>query len=143
MIWAVVVLLLSQPATKSAGTVVCSGTANAAGREFVLDRLGAGQSWRLSYRDREHPAWIRLTLDGASPVLGDGTATLRFRNANGGRQVELDVTPTRAQLDVYVDYGLEVNIDRDLAPDIDRMNTHGPLTSLSCQVDAPRNPMNP
>ena len=59
---------------------------------------------------------------------------LSFRNANGGRQVELEVTAGAARLDVYVDYGLEVNIDADLDPDVDRMNTEGPLTDLSCQV---------
>jgi len=90
----------------------------------------------LSYRDREHPSWIRLELDGATPVFGEGAATLRFRNANGGRQVELEVTPANARIDVYVDYGLDVNIESTLAPEVDRMNTHGPLTSLSCRVNA-------
>jgi hypothetical protein len=61
-------------------------------------------------------------------------ASLVFRNANGGRQVELDVKPGAARLDIFVDYGLDVNIDADLDPDVDRMNTEGPLADLSCQV---------
>lgn len=134
MTWWAVLLLLSQPAAESAGTVACTGTGPATGREFVLERRGSGDTWRLSYRDREHPDWVRLALDGAEPVLGDGTATLRFRNANGGRQVALDVAPGKAKLDVYVDYGLDVNIERDLAPEVDRMNTNGPLTSIDCRV---------
>ncbi len=32
-----------------------------------------------------------------------------------------------SRLDVYVDYGLDVNIEPDLDPDVDRMNTEGPL----------------
>jgi hypothetical protein len=139
--WVVLFALLAQAAPITAGTVICNGTASAAGREFVLDRPAAEQPWRLSYRDREHPSWIRLALEGAAPVFGAGTATLRFRNANGGRQVELDVTPTGARIDVYVDYGLDVNIESALAPEVDRMNTNGSLTSLSCRIDAP--PVNP
>ena len=115
--------------------VVCSGTGPANGREYVLDRPVADRPWRLSYRDREHKEWIRLTLAGAAPDIGEVTATLRYRNANGGRQVELDVTPAGSRLDVYVDYGLDVNIDPDLNPDVDRMNTDGPLTTLQCRIE--------
>ena len=115
--------------------VVCTGTGPAAGREFVLERPMADRPWRLSYRDREHPHWLRVTLDGANPVLGERTASLKFRNANGGRQVELDVSSTGARLDVYIDYGLDVNIEPDLDPDVDRMNTDGPLTTLECRVE--------
>ena len=119
--------------------VVCAGTGPAAGREFVLDRAAADRPWRLSYRDREHPQWIRVTLDNAAPVIGERTATLKYRNANGGRQVELDAAPDRSRLDVYVDYGLDVNIEPDLDPEVDRMNTDGPLTTLQCRVE----PVNP
>lgn len=116
--------------------VVCTGTGPAAGREFVLDRPVADRPWRLSYRDREHPQWLRVALDGAAPILLDGrTARLTYRNANGGRQVDLDVAPDRARLDVYIDYGLDVNIEPDLDPDVDRMNTDGPLTTLDCRVE--------
>ncbi len=121
--------------------VVCTGTGSAASREFVLDRPVADRPWRLSYRDHEHPKWIRVTLDGAEPVVGERTATLKYRNANGGRQVDLDAAPGHSRLDVYIDYGLDVNIDPDLDPGVDRMNTDGPLTSLECRVtrtpDAP------
>ena len=114
--------------------VVCSGTGPAAGREFVLDRPVSDRPWRLSYRDREHPRWIRVALEGAAPAFGERTATLSYRNANGGRQVTLTVASAGSSLDVYVDYGLDVNIDPDLDPDVDRMNTDGPLTTLDCKV---------
>ena len=115
--------------------VVCAGTGPAAGREFVLDRPVVDRPWRLSYRDREHPEWIRVGLEGAAPVVGERTATLSYRNANGGRQVTLTVAPAGSSLDVYVDYGLDVNIDPDLDPDVDRMNTDGPLTTLQCRIE--------
>ncbi len=119
--------------------IVCTGTGGAAGREFVIDRPVEGRPWRLSYRDREHRRWIRLLLPGASPEVSGETARLSYRNANGGRQVELGVLPGGAVLDVYVDYGLDVNIEPDLDPEIDRMNTNGPLKSLHCRVG----PVNP
>lgn len=124
-------LALQAPSTPA---VHCEGKAAAAGRQFVLERPAPADPWQLRYRDREHPRWIVLTLPGATPALADRTARLVFRNANGGRQVELVVTPAGARLDVYVDYGLDVNIDADLDPEVDRMNTEGPLTDLSCQV---------
>jgi hypothetical protein len=34
-----------------------------------------------------------------------------------------------------VDHGLEVNIEPDLDPAVDRMTTNGPLTSLDCTVE--------
>lgn len=114
--------------------VTCTGTGPAEGRQFVLDRPVADRPWRLSYRDREHPRWLRVPLDGAVPVIGEHTATLQYRNANGGRQIQLDVAPGRARLDVYVDYGLDVNIEPDLDPDVDLMNTEGPLTTLTCTI---------
>lgn len=131
---AAVVLWLSLQPPPAIPAVGCDGVGAAAGRQFVIERPAPGAAWQLRYRDREHPRWITLALPGAAPTLAAGTARLSFRNANGGRQVELDVTPRGARLDVYVDYGLDVNIDADLDPDVDRMNTDGPLTDLSCQV---------
>ncbi len=134
----IVTLLLALTIQVSAETasyrVECTGTGVAKGREFVLARPAADRPWRLSYRDASHPAWIHLSLDGAQPTFAGGTAGLRFKNANGGRQVELEVRRDgAAKLDVYVDYGLDVNIDADLDPDVDLMNTEGPLP-VACKV---------
>lgn len=124
-------------AAQTAPRVECRGTGPAVGREFVLDQGTAPGRWRLSYRDTEHPAWLRVTLEGAEPVIEPGGARLQYKNANGGRQVDMTVTPAAARLDVYVDYGLEVNVDPNLDPDIDRMTTDGPLTTLECRVVTP------
>jgi len=86
-------------------------------------------------QDRESGTkWIRLALPGAAPVIANGVASVRYKNANGGRQVTLDLEKDHAALDVYVDHGLEVNIEPDLDPAVDRMNTNGPLTALDCTV---------
>jgi hypothetical protein len=121
-------------------SVTCRLRDDARARIFVLDQAAQASPpmWRLSMRDRESgDKWIRLSLPGAMPVIASGSATLSFKNANGGRQVSLDVAPGRSRLEVDVDYGLDVNIEPDLDPAVDRMNTNGPITALDCVV-APR-----
>jgi hypothetical protein len=123
-----------------APAVTCELTGDSRGRVYVLDRAPGADPphWRLSLKDRESgDKWIRLALPGAAPTFGDGTARLSFRNGNGGRQVALEVTPQGAQLDVFVDYGLDVNIEPDLDPEVDRMSTGGPVTALTCRVTPP------
>jgi hypothetical protein len=119
-------------------SVTCHVRGDAEGRTFVLEQAGPGPTaWRLSMQDSESGAkWIRLALPGLAPAISDGTASVRYRNANGGRQVSLDVASDHARLDVYVDHGLEVNIEPDLDPAVDRMNTNGPLTAIDCTVAA-------
>jgi hypothetical protein len=133
-------LMTSLALVADARSVTCELTADPRGRVYVLDQTpgSAGPVWRLSLKERESgEKWIRLALPGAEPVFGDGTARLSFRNGNGGRQVALDVTPRGARLDVSVDYGLDVNIEPDLDPEVDRMSTGGPITVLTCRVAPP------
>ena len=118
-------------------SVTCNVSDDARARVFVLDLTPdtTPTLWRLSMRDTESgERWIRLSLRGAQPRIAGSTASLAFKNANGGRQVTLEVTPGHASLDVFVDHGLEVNIEPDLDPAVDRMNTNGPLTALDCTV---------
>jgi len=120
-----------------APSVTCELTADPRGRVYVLEQVPATPDplWRLSLRDRESGGkWIRLALPGAVPTFDNGTAHLVFKNGNGGRQVNLDVSPNGARLDVFVDFGLDVNIEPDLDPDVDRMSTGGPVTALTCEV---------
>lgn len=132
--------LLAGPAGEPQ-SVTCHVRDDARGRIFALEPAGEGPNgWRLSLQDRDSSGkWIRLALPGAAPVFGDGTASLVYKNANGGRQVNFNVKPDRATIDVYVDHGLEVNIEPDLDPGVDRMNTNGPLTALDCTVTRPGN----
>jgi hypothetical protein len=132
-----ILLLGSLALAADTPSVTCELAADPRGRVYVLDRATgpATAVWRLSLRERASgDKWIRLALPGAEPIFGNGTARLSFRNGNGGRQVALDLTPEGARLDVFVDYGLDVNIEPDLDPDVDRMSTGGPVTSLTCRV---------
>jgi hypothetical protein len=106
-------------------------------RQTATAAPDSARRWQLSMRDRETgDRWIRLTLPGAAPTLAGNSARLSYRNANGGRQVDLEVRPDASRLDVWVDYGLDVNIEPDLDPRVDRLNTHGPLTALACTIGA-------
>lgn len=119
-------------------SVTCTVKNDARHRIYSLDQTPGTTPtlWRLSMRDTESGArWIRLSLRGAEPRIASGTASLAYKNANGGRIVTLEVKPGRATLDVFVDHGLEVNIEPDLDPAVDRMTTNEPLTSLDCTLE--------
>jgi hypothetical protein len=123
-------------------SVTCRARDDPRGREFTLRPAGdqkisaATPQWQLSMRDAESKsAWIDLLLPGAKPVIGDATVRLSYQNANGGRHVDLDVSPAGSRLDVWVDYGLDVNVEPDLDPHVDRMNTDGPLTAIDCTIE--------
>jgi hypothetical protein len=118
-------------------SVSCNVRGDARSRIYTLDETPGTTPtlWRLSMRDTESgDRWIRLSLRGAQPRIATDTVSLAFKNANGGRVVVLDVKPRHASLDVFVDHGLEVNIEPDLDPAVDRMNTNGPLTTLDCVI---------
>jgi hypothetical protein len=136
MLQAVALIGVLLAVAPGAPSVTCRARDAVQSRVFVLEPAGPDSTaWRLSMQDRESGAkWIRLALPGAQPAISDGTASLRYKNANGGRQVTLNVAKDHASLDVYVDHGLEVNIEPDLDPAVDRMNTNGPLTALDCTV---------
>jgi hypothetical protein len=118
-----------------AATVTCRVEGDSEQRVYVLER--DGEAWRLSFRSRETGEhWIRLALPGADPAIGAETVRLSYRNANGGRQVDLVASPSASSLDVWVDYGLDVNIEPDLDPRVDLMTTGGPLADVRCAVGA-------
>ena len=116
-------------------SVTCRVEGDPGRRVYVLDKHG--DRWRLSFRsEATGGAWIRLALPGAEPVVNGGTVRLSYRNANGGRQVDLRAGSGQSSLDVWVDYGLDVNIEPDLDPRVDLMTTDGPLAGVTCAVAA-------
>jgi len=119
--------------------VMCRVREDPRGREYRLENRTRpeGFVWTLSMREGREGRWIDLALPGASPRFAPETMELEYRNANGGRQIEMVVGPGGSRLDLYVDYGLDVNIDPDLDPAVDEMNTEGPLTSLDCTLLQP------
>ena len=44
------------------------------------------------------------------------------------------ITNGPSSLDLFVNHGLEVNVERDLDPAVDSMNTNGPI-ALNCSIE--------
>ena len=78
---------------------------------------------------------VSLPLPRATPEIATDHVALAFKTANGGRQVTLTAGSGAGRLDVYVDYGLEVNVDANLDPRVDEMNTHGAV-AVQCVINA-------
>ena len=128
----------SPAGTPDRATVVsCSGTIENAVREYALRRLEGsnGPSWQLTMQGGpvgKNP--VSLPLPRAIPEVAADHVALTFKTANGGRQVTLTAGSGGGQLDVYVDFGLEVNVDANLDPRVDEMNTHGSL-AVRCTIN--------
>src|SRR5687768_12063445 len=96
-------------------------------RTFSLVRRDG--AWVVVFRSR--------TLDQPSVALPIGAAqvslvpfTVSYKSANGGRSIEW----TASTINLQVNHGLEVNVERDLDPSVDLMNTDGPI-DVACQFD--------
>lgn len=121
-------------AAPSGVTITCSVPGDEHERVYVFD--APGPEWRLSFRSAETAAtWVRVSLPGARPTVTSSSARLSYRNANGGRQVTLTVDEGRSTLDVWIDHGLEVNVEPDLDPRVDLMTTNGPLAGVRCAIE--------
>jgi hypothetical protein len=102
------------------------------------------RTWSLAGRDG---AWVVVfrsrALDKPSVELPVGAArvsfapfTVAYKSANGGRSIEW----TASTINLQVNHGLEVNIERDLDPSVDLMNTDGPI-AVNCELKKPIEPV--
>lgn len=118
--------------------VRCSVAGDSQARVFELQRVGEGQRarWQLALRSRETGAsTVVLPLPDALPSVSDRQVVLEYRTLNGGRDVKWRVEAGgAASLDVYTNYELEVNIETDLDPRVELMNTGGAISNLSCAL---------
>jgi len=119
---------------EGASRVTCTVPGDAEARTWVLEQASGSGHWQLTFTSRTMTRPVRLALPGARPAMSATGATLSYKNANGGRQVELKADEATATLDVWVDHGLEVNIEPDLDPRVDLMNTHGALEGVRCTI---------
>ena len=98
------------------------------------------RTWSLA---RRNAAWLVIyqapALDKPSvelPITGAQVNLSPFgvvyKSANGGRSLEW----TASSLNLHVNHGLEVNIERDLDPSVDLMNTEGPLDVVCTMTGA-------
>jgi hypothetical protein len=124
----------------AAGPVVvarCQVTADPQARVYELVRSGegTGAQWTLVLHSRALTSSpVQLPLPAAKPVVTDAELKLEYRTLNGGRDVRWSVTPASAMLDVHANFELEVNVEADLDPRVDLMNTGGAIANLSCSM---------
>jgi hypothetical protein len=74
---------------------------------------------------------VELRLPGVIPAVVQDETRVSFKSANGGRTVEWRINAADSTLDLYVNHGLEVNVEADLDPAVDSMNTDGTIP-LQC-----------
>jgi hypothetical protein len=101
-------------------------------RIWSLER--ATPAWRVvfSARSLDKPR-VELPLASAQPVITAEQIRLSYASANGGRSIEWVIVNGPSTLDLRVNHGLEVNVERDLDPAVDLMNTDGPIDPL-CSI---------
>ena len=107
-------------------------------RVWALERAGA--DWRVVFSAKilDKPR-VELPLASATPVMTPTRIRLSFASANGGRSIEWTITDGPSTLSLLVNHGLEVNIERDLDPAVDLMNTEGRIAVECSIVERPEN----
>ena len=137
---AVIVLSLARSAAAQP-VATCSIPNDPQQRQWTLERAEAGApdaAWRVIFKSRTlDKAQTELRLPQANPMISSGAVALLFTTANGGRTIEWRAKEGPSLLDIYVNFGLEVNIDADLDPAVEQMNTQGPL-SVVCTLSSAR-----
>jgi hypothetical protein len=108
-------------------------------RTWSLERV-APDRWLIVFSSRslDKPR-VELPLADAQPVISSRHISLEFTSANGGRKITWSIDNGPSRLDLFVNHGLEVNVERDLDPAVDSMNTDGPITVDCSIVERPEN----
>jgi hypothetical protein len=126
-----VLLLMAQVAAADA-VATCRAIDDPQQRTWSLVRRDS--EWLVVFRSRIlDKASVELRLPDATPAVSASATRVSFASANGGRRLEWVITDERSTLDLYVNHGLEVNVERDLDPDVDLMNTDGEIT-VACAL---------
>jgi len=131
-------LLLAQVA--GGGTVAtCRAPNDPQQRIWSLERA-APDRWLVVFTSKslDKPR-IELPIATAHPVVNGTEIRLSFASANGGRRVEWTIANGPSTLDLFVNHGLEINIERDLDAGVDLMNTDGEIAVNCSIVERPQN----
>lgn len=135
-----VLLIVAQMATAET-VAACRVPDDPQQRVWALER--AGDAWRVVFtaKSLDKPR-VELPLANAGPHIAAQTIGLSLASANGGLAIDWSIQagPRFASwLDLRVNHGLEVNVERDLDPAVEQMNTDGPI-ALNCSiVERPQN----
>lgn len=129
-------LMVAQVATGPVAT--CSVPGDPQQRAWILERRDT--AWRIVFRSRalDQPQ-VTLLIPNAAPAIEEGGMRLSHNSANGGRTIDWRITDGASTLDLYVNHGLEVNVEADLDPAVDLMNTDGPI-AMRCSLTGAKGP---
>jgi hypothetical protein len=114
----------------------CAAPADRDARVFQLVDRGsdAHPRWWMMLRSRRLGArTVDLPLSDAQVERSSSSLSVSSRSSNGGLAVTMRAGAVSV-LDVFVNYELEVNVWRDLSPDVEQMNTDGPLADVQCRI---------
>jgi hypothetical protein len=83
-------------------------------------------AWLVVFQSRalDKPQ-VELRLPNAAPQISADAIRVAYKSANGGRTIDWSIAGAQSTLDLYVSHGLEVNVEADLDPAVDLMNTDG------------------
>ena len=125
-------LMLAQVATGQT-VATCHVPGDPQVRTWSLERATA-DSWRVVFSSKslDKPR-VELPLAAAQPVIAPSEIGLSFKSANGGRTIDWQIRNGPSTLDLFVNHGPEVNVEADLDPAVDLMNTEGEL-SVACVI---------
>src|SRR5687767_4378733 len=90
-------------------------------------------TWLVVFQSRalDKPQ-VELRLPSAAPQISADAIRVAYKSANGGRTLDWSIAGAQSTLDLYVSHGLEINVEADLDPAVDLMNTEGPLP-VACE----------
>ena len=105
-------------------------------RSWSLEQVSP-EAWRVvfSAKSLDRPR-VELPLPNPQVSVSPTMVVVLYRSANGGRAIEWSIGGNAGKLDLRVNHGLEVNVERDLDPAVDLMNTDGDL-SVACVIAPP------
>jgi hypothetical protein len=132
-------LLIAAQVTAGQPVATCRAPNDPQQRVWSLERA-APDRWLVVFSSKslDKPR-VELPLGNAAPTITESKISLTFASANGGRRIEWQITNGPSALDLFVNHGLEVNIERDLDPAVDEMNTNGSITVDCSIVERPEN----
>lgn len=131
----VALILVAQVAAVDT-VATCRASGDPQQRTWSLARRNG--EWLVVFQSRalDKPS-VELRLPNAAPQIASDMIRVAYKSANGGRTIDWSIANGPSTLDLYVSHGLEVNVERDLDPGVDLMNTEG-VIKLSCQIPQPR-----
>jgi opacity protein-like surface antigen len=126
-------LLIAAQVTAGQTVATCRAPNDPHARTWSLERA-APDAWRVVFSSKslDKPR-VELPLASASPIISESTITVTLASSNGGRALEWTITNGLSKLDLRVNHGLEVNVERDLDPAVDLMNTGGEI-AVDCSI---------